>query len=82
MIKEYKEITEDVLEILKIHNSISTEDLLKILEKRYNLSEKELNQKVACGRQTVFFNRVILARTYLVKQKRIVVTKERLIQKI
>ena len=79
--KEYKEIAEDILEILQTRESVSLQNLLEILQEKYALSKKEQKQMVACGRQTVFFNRVTLARTYLVKQKKIVIAKDDLIQK-
>ncbi len=45
----------------------SVQDLMSTLTKQFDLSEDELNTLLPSGKQTVFYNRVGWARTYLTK---------------
>jgi restriction system protein len=45
----------------------SIQDLMNILAEKFSLSEDELNTLLPSGKQTIFYNRVGWARTYLTK---------------
>lgn len=45
----------------------STQELLDILAKQFSLTEEELDALLPSGKQTIFYNRVGWARTYLTK---------------
>lgn len=47
----------------------STQELLDILAKQFSLTEEELDALLPSGKQTIFYNRVGWARTYLTKAR-------------
>jgi|GEM_PF-4306305 len=72
ILKNYKEIADDILHLLKTREVLFTEEIVELLKKKYKLTEEQICERVRCGRQTVFKNRVIIARTYLIKQRLII----------
>lgn len=66
-IPDFQTLMLPVLEIFEDGNEHSIHEALDSLAHRFELTEEELNQLLPSGKQTIFYNRVGWARTYLSK---------------
>lgn len=74
-IPDYQSLMLPLLKIAEDTNEHSIQEAYKSLAKNFALTEKELNELLPSGKQTVFRNRVGWARTYLSKAGLINLTK-------
>ncbi|WP_246237574.1 winged helix-turn-helix domain-containing protein [Caldichromatium japonicum] len=66
-IPDFQTIMLPLLQCFSDGQEHSTQELLDILAEKFSLTEKELNKLLPSGKQTIFYNRVGWARTYLTK---------------
>jgi restriction system protein len=66
-IPDFQTIMLPLLKVAEDGKEHSIHDFISKLAKFYELSEQELNELIPSGRQTIFYNRVGWARTYLSK---------------
>ena len=66
-IPDYQTIMLPLLQIMSDKKEHSIQDITKLLGDHFKLSDEEINELLTSGKQTIFYNRVGWARTYLSK---------------
>lgn len=64
-IPDYQSIMLPLLQLLSDDKEYKLGNIVNLLAKKFMLGEEELNQMIASGTQSVFYNRVAWAKTYL-----------------
>jgi restriction endonuclease Mrr len=67
IIPDYKEISKILLKILQKEKQYSLDEMVQLIIHNLNLQKCDLDLKTLCGRQTIVKNRVIFAKTFLIK---------------
>lgn len=66
-VPNYKEFVVPFLVHLADGNHYTINSIVDVLADYFNLSEKDKSERVKCGRQFKYRNRIISAKTYLLK---------------
>lgn len=66
-VPKYNELYMPLLEAIKDGKMHRISDVKKQVASQINLTEEDLSERLASGRQTIFDNRIAWAKTYLVK---------------